>query len=89
MSKLEKLLSEVKAASKDLRYEQLETILVRYLGYTKCAPRGGSSHITFRKKDAEIITIPNNSPVKKIYVEKVAELLLKKEGGTDEKEKRS
>ena len=35
------------------------------------APRGGSSHYTFRKPGCMPITIPKHEPIKKVYVEMV------------------
>ena len=35
------------------------------------APKGGSSHYTFRKFGSMPITIPKHNPIKKVYVEKV------------------
>ena len=43
------------------------------------SPRGGSSHYTFRKIGNTPITIPKHEPIKKIYVKKVTDLILKEE----------
>lgn len=43
------------------------------------SPRGGSSHYTFRKIGNTPITIPKHEPIKKIYVKKVKELIIKEE----------
>lgn len=48
MSKWEKLLARITSLSKDLRFEELRRVL-ESCGYTMHAPRGGSSHYTFRK----------------------------------------
>ena len=40
------------------------------------APRGGSSHYTFRKSDCYPITIPKHEPIKKVYVQKVKEIVV-------------
>ena len=39
------------------------------------APRGGSSHYTFRKEGCMPITIPMHEPIKKVYVEMVKEIV--------------
>lgn len=39
------------------------------------APRSGSSHYTFRKKDCMPITIPKHEPIKKVYVEIVKQIV--------------
>ena len=49
MSKFDKLLKEILSLSKDLRFDELRKVL-EYYGYVMDAPRGGSSHYTFRKK---------------------------------------
>ena len=48
MSKWEKLLARITSLSKDLRFEELRRVL-ESCGYTMHAPRGSSSHYTFRK----------------------------------------
>ena len=39
------------------------------------APRGVSSHYTFRKQGCRPITIPKHEPIKKIYVEMVRRIV--------------
>jgi predicted RNA binding protein YcfA (HicA-like mRNA interferase family) len=41
------------------------------MGYTANAPRGGGSHVTFRKTGEMPITIPQGYPINKAYVEMV------------------
>ncbi len=74
MSKWEKLLEKICALSKELRFEELRRVLEFY-GYTMTAPRGGSSHYTFRKSGCRPITVPKHEPIKKIYVEMVREVV--------------
>lgn len=40
-------------------------------GYEMHSPRGGSSHVTFRKAGCNPITIPKHEPIKTVYVEMV------------------
>ena len=49
MSKWDKLISRIYSSSKDMRFSELRKIL-ESCGYTMNAPRGGSSHYTFRKR---------------------------------------
>jgi len=70
MAKWEKLLLKIRLLSKDLRFEELRKVLESY-GYEMNAPRGGSSHYTFRKPGCQPITIPRHEPIKKVYVEMV------------------
>lgn len=79
MSKWEKLIQRILSLSNDIRYEELRKVLESF-GYTEHMPRGGSSHRTFRKRDAAAVTIPVQRPVKRVYVEKVAEVITREMG---------
>ena len=74
MSKWDKLLTRIYALSKDLRFDELRKVLESY-GYEMHAPRGGSSHYTFRKQGKSPITIPKHEPIKKVYVEMVRKVV--------------
>ena len=74
MSKWDKLLSRILSLSNDLRFDELRKVLENY-GYTMSAPKGGSSHYTFRKQGKHPITIPKHEPIKKVYVEMVREVV--------------
>ena len=74
MSKWEKLLQKILALSKDLRFEELRKVLESY-GYIMQAPRGGSSHYTFRKPGCTKITVPKHNPIKRVYVEMVKDIV--------------
>ena len=60
--------------SKDLRFDELRKVLESY-GYVLNAPKGGSSHYTFRKQGCQPIPIPKHEPVKKVYVEMVKQIV--------------
>lgn len=79
MSKWDKLLARICSLSKDMRFSELQKVLESY-GYEMQAPKGGSSHYTFRKQGAMPITIPKHEPIKKVYVQKVKELIEQQEG---------
>ncbi len=64
--------------SPDLRFEELKKILESY-GYKMSAPRGGSSHCTFRKMGCPPITIPKHRPLKRVYIEMVRDVVLREE----------
>lgn len=51
MSKWDKLLEKIGSLSKDMRFNELRKVLESY-GYEMHQPKGGSSHCTFRKRDA-------------------------------------
>lgn len=74
MAKWEKLLARICSLSKDIRFEELQKVLESY-GYQLNAPRGGSSHYTFRKQGCQPITIPKHEPIKKVYVEMVKQIV--------------
>lgn len=79
MSKWDKLLARICSLSKDMRFSELQKVLESY-GYEMQAPKGGSSHYTFRKPGAMPITIPKHESIKKVYVQKVKELIEQQEG---------
>ena len=70
MSQWDKLLGRIMSLSKDMRFDELRKVL-ESCGYTMSAPKGGSSHYTFRKPGCMPITIPKHEPIKKVYVEMV------------------
>lgn len=78
MSQWDKLLDRVRRLSRDLRFEELKKILESY-GYVMSAPKGGSSHYTFRRIGYSPITIPKNKPIKKVYIEMVREVVEREE----------
>lgn len=86
MSKWDKLLYRILNLSNEIRFDELRKIL-EYYGYTMYSPRVGSNHYTFRKIGNTPITIPKHEPIKKIYVKKVKDLILK-EGNTMNKLKK-
>jgi predicted RNA binding protein YcfA (HicA-like mRNA interferase family) len=74
MSQWDKLIKRILNLSNDLRFDELRRVLESF-GYTMNAPRGGSSHYTFRKKGSAPITIPKHEPIKKVYVLMVKEVI--------------
>ena len=68
MSKWNKLLARLYKLDPSLRYEELKRIL-ETCGYTAQETSGGSSHITFRKKNCPPITIPRHGKIKKVYLD--------------------
>lgn len=72
MSQWDKLVANILAENKNLRFEELAKALTK-IGYTMEQPRGGSSHYTFRKAGCLPITIPKQQPMNKAYIELVAD----------------
>lgn len=58
MSKWEKLLMRIQKLPNDLRFQELRRVLESY-GYEMRAPKNGSSHYTFRKKDVCLLQFQN------------------------------
>ena len=74
MSQWDKLIERIVNLSKDMRFDELRKVLESY-GYRMTAPKGGSSHYTFRKHGCQPITIPKHEPIKRVYVEMVREVV--------------
>ena len=74
MAQWDKLIMRICSLSKDLRFDELRKVLESY-GYVMNAPKGGSSHYTFRKSGCMPITIPKHEPIKKVYVEMVRQIV--------------
>ena len=74
MSQWDKLLTRIHSLSRDLRFDEFRKVLESY-GYEMHAPRGGSSHYTFRKPGCQPITILKHEPIKKVYVELVRQVV--------------
>ena len=83
MSKWEKLLKKILTLSKDMRFDELRKISESY-GYVMSAPRGGSSHYTFRKPGKNPITVPKHEPIKKVYVEMVRQVVEEEAGNEND-----
>ena len=74
MSQIEKLIERIRTVPSDLRFDEIRKVL-EYYGYMMYTPHGGSSHCTFRKAGRPPITIPRHTPVKRIYVLMVKEMI--------------
>ena len=72
MSQWDKLIAQILSENKNLRFEDLKKALLK-IGYAMEQPRGGSSHFTFRKAGCPPITIPQQQPINRAYIELVAE----------------
>ena len=55
-------------------------------GYIMNAPKGGSSHYTFRKQGCQPITIPKHEPIKRVYVELVKQIVKSEEMNSENAE---
>jgi len=78
VSKWDKLIARLKSLSADIRFEELRKILEAY-GYEMRETSGGSSHVTFRKKGRNPITVPRHTPIKKVYIEMIRDAVEKED----------
>ena len=76
MSTWDKLLKRLYVLDKNLAYEELAKILNTY-GYEAKETKGGSSHITFRKKNCLPVTIPRHGKINIAYIKLVREAVEK------------
>ncbi len=74
MTKKEKLLSKIKNNPKNIRFEEIDKILLD-LGFERFQPSKGSSHYTYILEKHRL-TIPYKKPfVKVIYIKKAIEII--------------
>ncbi|MGO5336729.1 type II toxin-antitoxin system HicA family toxin [Bilifractor sp. LCP19S3_H10] len=83
MSQWDKLIRRILDLNNDLRFTELQKVLLSY-GYVCKGPRKGSSHYTFRKNGFPVITIPKHDPIKRIYVEMVRDAILREENDNED-----
>jgi predicted RNA binding protein YcfA (HicA-like mRNA interferase family) len=72
LSKIEKLFEKILRSPKGVRFSELEKVLLE-LGYSSRPGKG--SHTVFCHNDFYPIVVPPRSPVKRVYIEQVRELL--------------
>lgn len=65
MSKIDKLLAKMRNNPRNWKIEDVKTIADRY-GLQYRQP--GTSHVTFRAKTGDKVTVPAHKPLKPIYV---------------------
>lgn len=74
MSKLKKLLQKIKNNPRQVRFEELDRILINS-GFTRRQPRKGSSHYIYTKNASRIV-VPYHQPhIKAVYVERAIKIL--------------
>ena len=72
MSQLEKALQKLFSLPKEMRYEELKSILERF-GFA--GTESGSSHITYRKDGYPNITIPRHGNIHRVYVKMIRDVI--------------
>jgi len=79
LSQLRKLLDRIKNNPKQVKFQELDKVLIRS-GFNKRQPRGGSSHYIYSKGFQRLV-VPHRQPyIKAVYVEKAIKIL---EGESD------
>lgn len=74
MAKQQKRLEKIRSNPRNVRFEELDRLLIAY-GFQRRQPRSGSSHYIYVRESLRI-TIPMNRPhLKEIYVKQVVKLL--------------
>ncbi|MCL1866830.1 MAG: hypothetical protein FWF82_05420 [Oscillospiraceae bacterium] len=73
MSKKDKQLQNIRNNPKNVRFEDLQGVMLN-LGFIETVPSGGSSHYTYHK-GIYTITIPKNKPLNKIYVKRAVKII--------------
>nr|AGS53932.1 hypothetical protein [uncultured bacterium contig00087] len=78
MSQWDKLIDDIIKLNKNVRFEDLVKVLKK-IGYKQHQPKGGSSHYTFRKSGRMPITLPRSTPINRVYIEMVRDVILEYE----------
>lgn len=74
MTKRQKRLERIRGNPKNVRFEDLDQLLIAF-GFTRRQPRGGSSHYIYARGELRL-TIPMNRPhLREVYVKNVLKLL--------------
>ena len=77
MTKKEKLIKKILRGQSVITIEEAQKILI-FLGYIAEQPASGSSHITYRKKDCNSVTLVlTQKELKEYLVRKIQEALRK------------
>lgn len=72
MSKFNKQIEKMRSNPRDWSIEELKAIANRF-GIDYRQP--GTSHVTFRTKSGEKLTVPAHQPIKPIYIKKFLDLI--------------
>ncbi len=84
MSQIDKLLNKICNLSDDVRFQELCKVMEHY-EYQVIPPTGGGSHYKFVKSGHETIVIPKHGSVKRVYIEKIKQIIEEEEHHEDSK----
>lgn len=84
LTKFDKLYAEIVRNPKDVKFEELEKLIIRF-GFERRKQRSGTSHFQYTHPDlTEILTIPFARPIKSVYVKEALDAIRKLEGSEEE-----
>ena len=84
MTKFDKLYAEIVRNPKDVKFEELEKLIIGF-GFERRKQRSGTSHFQYSHPDLiEILTIPFARPIKAVYVKEALYAILKLERSEEE-----
>lgn len=84
MTKFEKLYAEMVRNPKEVKFEDLEKLIIRF-GFERRKQRSGTRHFQYSHPDlTEILTIPFSRPVKSVYVKEALDAIRKLEGSEED-----
>lgn len=69
MGRREKLFITIRNNPKNVRFEDVDRLLV-WAGFECRQPKGGSSHFVYRKAGCPLLTVPYRKPLLACYVKK-------------------
>ena len=69
MGRREKLLEKIRNNPKNVRFEDVDRLLI-WAGFECRQPRGGSSHYIYKKPGCCPLPIPRHKPLLSVYVKK-------------------
>ncbi|MDA8228661.1 MAG: type II toxin-antitoxin system HicA family toxin [Desulfitobacterium hafniense] len=79
MTKFDKLYTQIVNNPKDVSFEDLDKILIRY-GFNRRQSRKGTSHYTYTHPAlTEIVTVPFARPLKAVFVKEAINVIRKLE----------
>jgi hypothetical protein len=74
VTKRQKRLERIRGNPKNVRFEDLDRLLIDF-GFTRRQPRGGSSHYVYTRGELRL-TVPMNRPhLREVYIKNALKLL--------------
>lgn len=84
MTTFDKLFAQIVNNPKDVKFEDLDKVLIRY-GFVRRQSQKGTSHYNYTHQNLiDIITVPFSRPVKAVYVKEAINAIRKLERSEDQ-----